>query len=62
MALDDPGPVVGILEGMERVAQLLDGAEAPDLQEVFLERSDEPLGRSRCLGLANKGKRWAMMP
>ena len=36
--LDDPGPVVGLLEGLERQAKLLDGLEAPHPQQVLLQR------------------------
>jgi hypothetical protein len=43
MALDDPGPVVGVLERVERLAQLLDGGEAADPQQVLLQRPDEAL-------------------
>jgi hypothetical protein len=34
VALDDPGPVVGLLERVERLAQLLDAGEAADPQQV----------------------------
>src|SRR4051794_6144706 len=42
--LDDPGLVVGLLEGLERQAQLLDGLEATHPQQVLLQGPDEPLG------------------
>jgi hypothetical protein len=38
--LDDPGPVVGLLEGEECQAQFLDGVEATDPQQVLLEHPD----------------------
>jgi hypothetical protein len=44
VALDDPGLDVGVLEDVERLAQVLDGVEAADPEQVFLERPDEPLG------------------
>jgi hypothetical protein len=47
MALDDPGLVVGALELQQRQAQLLDGGEAADPQQVSLRvrmnRSTRPL-------------------
>src|SRR3954452_21108806 len=57
MPLDDPGLVVGPLEGEQRPAQLLDGLEAPQPQQVLLERPDEPLGAAVALGLAHEGGR-----
>src|SRR3954471_21605556 len=55
--LDDPGPVVGFLEGLERQAKLLDGREAPHPEQVLLQRPDEPLGAAVALGLAHEGRR-----
>jgi hypothetical protein len=43
VALDDPRPVVGVLEGEEREAELLDGVEAADPEEVLLQGPDEAL-------------------
>jgi hypothetical protein len=43
VALDDPGVVVGLLERVERQPQLLDGVEAADPEQVFLQGPDEPL-------------------
>ena len=57
VSLDDPGLIVGFLEVMERLAQLLDGLEASDPEEVFLERPDEALGTTIALGLAHVGRR-----
>ncbi len=57
MSFDDPGLVVGLLELLERQAQLLDGLEAPDPKQVFLERADEPLGTAIAFGLAHEGRR-----
>ena len=57
MALHDPGPVVGVLERVERLAQVLDGGEAADPEEVLLERADEPLGAAIALGLTDEGGR-----
>src|SRR3954471_13404337 len=57
MPLDNPGLVVGPLEGEQRPAQLLDGLEAPQPQQVLLERTDEPLGAAVALGLADEGGR-----
>ena len=41
MALDDPGPVVGVLERVEGQAQVLDGLEAADPEQVLLQCPDE---------------------
>src|SRR4051794_15444450 len=57
MPLDDPGAVVGPLERDERQAELLDRLEAPQPQQVLLERTDEPLGAAVALGLAHEGGR-----
>jgi len=46
MALDDPGPVAGVLERMERLAQLVDGGEAADSQQILLQRPYE--GKTVC--------------
>jgi hypothetical protein len=47
MTLDDPGLVVGVLERVEGLAQLLDGGEALDPEQVLLSvrmnRSAQPL-------------------
>ena len=37
VALEDPAPVVGVLEGVEGAAEVFDGVEAPDPQQVLLE-------------------------
>src|SRR3954454_21569262 len=55
--LDDPGPVVGLLEGLERQAKLLDGREAPHPWQVLLQAADEPLGAAVPFGLAHEGRR-----
>src|SRR3954451_25440949 len=55
--LDDPGPVVGFLEGLERQAQLLDGREAPHPEQVLLQGADEALRAAVALGLAHEGRR-----
>jgi hypothetical protein len=60
VALDDPGPVVGVLEGMERLAQLVDGGEAADPEQVLLERADEAFGTTIALGLATKAGEGSM--
>ena len=39
VALDDPGPVVGVFEGVERLAQVLDGGEAANPESRFSFRS-----------------------
>ena len=55
--LDDPGLVVGLPERLERQAQLLDGVEAPDPEQVFLQHPDEALGAAVAFGLADEGRR-----
>jgi hypothetical protein len=57
MARDDPGPVVGVLEGVERLPQLLDGLEAADPEQVLFERPNEAFGAPVALGLADEGGR-----
>ena len=56
MALEDPAPVVGVLEGMEGAAAVFDGVEAPDPQQVLLQDADEALGAPLALGLADEGQ------
>ena len=57
VSFDDPGLVVGFLEAVERQAQLLDGLETPDPEQIFLEDADEALGTAITLGLAHEGRR-----
>ena len=57
VALDDPGPVVGVFEGVERLVQLLDRLEATHPEQVLLERPDEALGATVTFGLADEGGR-----
>jgi hypothetical protein len=42
---------------VERLAQLLDGVEAAQPEQVFLERADEALDAAVTLGLAHEGRR-----
>src|SRR3954464_11365782 len=55
--LDDPGLVVNLPELLERQAQLLDGGEGPDPEQVLLQRPDEPLGAAVALRLAHERRR-----
>src|SRR3954453_21613106 len=55
--LDDPGLVVGLPEGEECQAQLLDGVEAADPQQVLLQHPNEALGAAVALRLADEGRR-----
>src|SRR5688572_26574027 len=57
VALDDPGLVVDLLEPVQRHAQLLDGVEAADPQQVLLEGPDEALDTAVALGLAHESRR-----
>jgi len=40
VALEDPALVVGVLEGVEGAAEVVDGVEAPDPQQVLLQDAD----------------------
>ena len=55
--LDDPGLVVGLPEGEECQAQLLDGVEAADPQQVLLQHPDEALGAAVPFRLPNERRR-----
>src|SRR3954452_22510088 len=55
--LGQPGRVVGLAEGEQRPAQLLDGGEAPHPEQVLLERADEPLGAAVPFGGPNERRR-----
>src|SRR3954467_6149113 len=55
--LDDPGLVVNLPELLERQAQLLDGGEGSDPEQVLLQRPDEALGAAVALGLADERRR-----
>jgi hypothetical protein len=56
-SLDDPGLVVGLPERLERQAQLLDGVETPDPEQVFLQDPDETLGAAVALGFPHESRR-----
>src|SRR5918993_6000880 len=45
--LDQPSGVVDIAEGEQRLAELLDGVEGLDPEQVLFQSADEPLGRCR---------------
>ena len=45
------------MNACRRLAQLFDGVEAADPEEVLLQRPDEPLGAAVALGLAHEGGR-----
>src|SRR5918994_4908083 len=57
VALDDPGLVVAPLELQQGQAQLLDGLEAMQPQQVLLQRADEALDAAVALGLAHESRR-----
>ncbi len=42
--LDEPGGVVGLLEGEQGLTELFQGAEGPHPQEVLFQGADEALG------------------
>jgi hypothetical protein len=55
--LDRPSRVVGLAELEQRQAELLDGVEGPDPEEILLEGADEAFGASIPLGRADGGGR-----
>src|SRR5919205_1687075 len=55
--LDEPGRVVGLAEGEQRLAQLLDRGEAPHPEQVLLERAGEALGAAVALRRPHEGRR-----
>ena len=57
VTLDDPGPVVDVLELVKGQAQFFDGVEAADPEQVLLQRPDEALGAAVAFGLAHEGGR-----
>ena len=54
VALEDPAPVVLVLEGVEGAAEVLDGVEAPEPEQVLLQDADEALDAAVALGLADE--------
>ena len=54
---DQPGGVVGGLEGMESVQEVHHGGEAVDPQQLFFESPDEALRDSVALRFPNKRRR-----
>src|SRR3982750_4928358 len=54
---DQPGCVVGLTEGQQRLPKLLDGVEGPHPEQVLLERADEALGAAISLGSSHEGGR-----
>jgi hypothetical protein len=57
VALDQPAFVVGPSEVNEGEAELLDGPDGPDPEQVLLQRADEALGAAGVLGGADEGPR-----
>ncbi len=53
---DQPGGVVGGLEGMEAVQEVRHGGEAVDPQQLFFESPDEALRDSVALRLPDVGR------
>ncbi len=54
---DEPLLVVSLLEGEQRVAQLLDRREVADPEELLLERPKEALDAAVAFGLPHKRRR-----
>ena len=57
MALEDPGPVVLVLEGLEGAAEVLDDVEAPEPEQVLLQDADAALDAPLALGFADERRR-----
>src|ERR671927_1595526 len=57
VALDQPGRVVSLAEGEQRLTQLLDRGEAPHPQQVLLQRADEALGAAVALRRPHERRR-----
>ena len=57
VALDDPFVVVGALELEDRLAEVLDGLEPPDPEQVLLERSAKALGAAVAFRCTDEGGR-----
>ena len=57
MAADHPLVVVSVFEGHQSQAQLLDGIEGFDPQEILFEGADETLGDAVALWLAYESRR-----
>ena len=53
--LDQPGCIVDLTEFEQCEAQLLDGLEVPNPQQVLLQSSDEALGTAVSLGRTDEG-------
>src|SRR4051812_18074180 len=56
MPLDEPALVVAPLEREQRQAQLLDGVEAADPEQILLQHANKPLGAAVALRFAHKGR------
>src|SRR3954470_17934485 len=57
MPLDQPGRVVSLAEGEQRLTQLLDRSEASHPQQVLLQRADEALGAAVALRRSHESRR-----
>ena len=55
--LGEPGRVVGVPELDQRLAELLDGVETVNPEQVLLEGADEALGTAVALGRTHEGGR-----
>src|SRR4249920_3684293 len=55
--LDQPDGVVGLLKIEQRPAQVLDGIEGVQPEQVLLQRADEPLGAAISLRRPDEGRR-----
>jgi hypothetical protein len=55
--LDDPALVVGLPEHEQRQAQLLEGVEAADPQQILPQHPNKPFGAAIALWLAHEGRR-----
>src|SRR3954469_20952128 len=57
MPFDEPGRVVDLPKGQERLSKLFDAVEGAHPEQVLLERADEALGAAVPLGGPHEGRR-----
>jgi len=57
VAVEDPAPIVLVLERVQGPPQVLDGVEAPEPEQVLLQVANEALDAAVALGLADECRR-----
>ena len=63
MALEDPAPVVLVLEAVQGAAEIFDGVEVPEPEQVLFQDADEAFGAAcsattTVTGVDSLGGRW----